>query len=55
MTVLTAQPESLVPRRRELLFATAFVAAAVGMLLVTLLGLYLEARSGQPVESRLEW
>ncbi|HKY16522.1 MAG TPA: cytochrome c oxidase subunit 3 [Microthrixaceae bacterium] len=47
MTVLPAESAPLLPRRRELLIATAFVVASIGMLMLTLLGLYLEARSGQ--------
>jgi heme/copper-type cytochrome/quinol oxidase subunit 3 len=37
------------PRRRELLFGTAFASAGVVMVLVTLIGAYLNARSAAPV------
>ena len=41
------------PRRRELLFGTAFASAGVVMVLVTLIGAYLEARSAAPVATWL--
>ena len=41
------------PRRRELLFGTAFASAGVVMVLVTLIGAYLNARSAAPVATWL--
>jgi len=38
-------PPAVLPRRRQLLFGSVFAAAASGMFLATMLGLYLEARS----------
>jgi heme/copper-type cytochrome/quinol oxidase subunit 3 len=39
-------PAPSMPRRRQLLFGTAFVAGACAMFILTLLGLYLQLRSG---------
>lgn len=41
------------PRRRELLFGTAFASAGVVMVLVTLIGAYLNARGAAPVATWL--
>jgi cytochrome c oxidase subunit 3 len=48
---LTRLPEPSMPRRRQLLFGTAFVSGACAMFILTLLGLYLQARSGH----RSDW
>ena len=52
---MSTVPLDLVPaplqRRRQLLFGSAFVAAAASMVVLTLLGVYLQARHGQ----RAEW
>ena len=40
-------PAPVLPRRRQVLFGTAFAAAGWAILILTLVGLYLEARSGQ--------
>lgn len=47
MSLITADvaPATL-PRRRQLVFASAFAAAGCGILILTLLGAYLEARHG---------
>ena len=41
------------PRRRELLFGTAFASAGVVMVLITLIGAYLNARGAAPVATWL--
>jgi heme/copper-type cytochrome/quinol oxidase subunit 3 len=43
-TTLAVRPEPLLPRRRELLFGTAFGTAGVVMALVTLIGTYIATR-----------
>ncbi len=40
-------PAPVLPRRRQVLYASAYAAAAFAMLTLTLVGMYLEARSGQ--------
>jgi heme/copper-type cytochrome/quinol oxidase subunit 3 len=45
-----ALPRAAQPRRRELLFATAFATAGVAMCLLTLMGAYLAARNAAGAE-----
>lgn len=46
MSIATAPPPVL-PRRRELMFGTAFVTVAATMLMLTFIGLYLGARAAE--------
>lgn len=46
MLIPNEAPAAVVPRRRQLLFASAFAGAGWAMFLFTLLGAYLAARSG---------
>jgi heme/copper-type cytochrome/quinol oxidase subunit 3 len=39
-------PAPVLPRRRQVLFGTAFASAGFAILILTLIGLYLEARAG---------
>ena len=50
MAAVTALPAPLQPRRRELLFGTAFATAGVVAVMATLIGYYLSARNAAGAE-----